>query len=367
MKVELLTAELQPLIHAFENKLNASGGNFHFPVEKNAGHYQATADIYFETFGTFSQETLCGIHTIKYQSFFCKQEKKCQPIGMYQYPVSLGIMDTRFGKVGAVQAMTAEKHSPNLFALGMGGFHNDLPKLLTAMGWWLMPVAFYFKIKNPYHFCKDMQYLRKTRTRRLLLDLLAYTGTASLGHILFNCIKQTPKMPSTIAYKRVPAFDDSVNMIWEKSKQDYDFIAQRDQDNLNYMFPKLDPRFHRLYIYDKQRGLIGWVAIAISNMHQDKYFGNLKLATIADGLAKPDDIPLLLAAASHYIDGHAVDLIVSNQSHHSWQHAFAQYGFLSGPSNYIFAGSKKLKQTLASLSIDNMYLNRGDCDGPIHI
>ena len=49
--------------------------------------------------------------------------------------------------------------------------------------------------------------------------------------------------------------------------------------------------------------------------------------------------------------------------------AFDAAGYLRGPSNFIFAGSRELAKSLqtSGVSNDGIYLNRGDGDGPIHL
>src|SRR5678815_6030997 len=79
--------------------------------------------------------------------------------------------------------------------------------------------------------------------------------------------------------------------------------------------------------------------------------------------------PRSWSAAAAALQERGVDLIVSNQSHAAWAAALAGCGFGTGPSNFIFAASKKLAALLDpwSAHVGRIHLTRGDGDGPIHL
>jgi len=64
-----------------------------------------------------------------------------------------------------------------------------------------------------------------------------------------------------------------------------------------------------------------------------------------------------------------VDLIVTNQSHGAWTAACDAAGYLRGPSNFLLATSPALTKLLVQTQVadDEIYLTRGDGDGPIHL
>jgi hypothetical protein len=70
-------------------------------------------------------------------------------------------------------------------------------------------------------------------------------------------------------------------------------------------------------------------------------------------------------AATAFLEKTGIDLIVSNQSHQAWRRAFERNGFLKGPSNFIFAASKKLTALLPLLqeNSDTFHITRADGDG----
>ena len=62
-------------------------------------------------------------------------------------------------------------------------------------------------------------------------------------------------------------------------------------------------------------------------------------------------------------------LVLVNHSHAAWLEAFSSAGFLTGPSNYMLAMSKKLTESVRSAPNveDRIHVTRGDGDGRIHL
>ena len=110
---------------------------------------------------------------------------------------------------------------------------------------------------------------------------------------------------------------------------------------------------------------IGWALLVDTVMRDNRYFGNMRVGTIADNLALPGDEEAVVAAATHFLNGRGVDLVVSNQSHLAWRSALAHVAFLKGPSNYGFGASPLLAAALPPLA--SCHLTRGDGSGPINL
>jgi hypothetical protein len=73
----------------------------------------------------------------------------------------------------------------------------------------------------------------------------------------------------------------------------------------------------------------------------------------------------VVKAATQALEKDGVDLIVTNQSQHAWCSAFEKSGFLKGPSNFIFAASKKFTELLQPLEENrpSFHITRADGDG----
>ena len=67
----------------------------------------------------------------------------------------------------------------------------------------------------------------------------------------------------------------------------------------------------------------------------------MTVGSIVDCWASPEDAIAVMEPATRELEAQNVDLIVSNQSHLAWGHALERCGFFKGPSNFIFAASRK--------------------------
>src|SRR5260370_23232359 len=63
----------------------------------------------------------------------------------------------------------------------MGGLNQPFPRLLKIVKWRLIPCPFYFRVAHPFRFLREIIYLRQKRSRRLLLDTLAFSGLGWFG------------------------------------------------------------------------------------------------------------------------------------------------------------------------------------------
>jgi len=106
-----------------------------------------------------------------------------------------------------------------------------------------------------------------------------------------------------------------------------------------------------------------------TRMERHKQFGAMRVGSIVDCMARPEDAGEVMAAAADVLLGRGTDIIVSNQLHHAWGKALKRAGFLSGPTNFLFAVSKPLASLLQPVDAGqiDMHMNRGDGDGPINL
>jgi len=145
-------------------------------------------------------------------------------------------------------------------------------------------------------------------------------------------------------------------------------VALRDGATLNRIYPSSDPRFLRLLV---SRGgkPAGWAVMLDTPMSGHKHFGNLRVGSIVDCLAKPEMACLVVRYATSFLEQRGVELIVSNQTNSAWRKAFLAAGYLAGPSNFILALSPMLGERLqpSEAAWDQIHMNRGDGDGPIHL
>jgi hypothetical protein len=292
-----------------------------------------------------------GGYILRRQRFWFGGEAR--DVAHYRLPLSEGIVDRAYASLGVQLIRHALKQQPLLYALGMGGFDKPLPQMLKAMGWSLRGVPFLYKVNKAAGFLRNIQPLRKTPQRRVVLDLLADSGIGWLGLRML----QKPLRGKT-AGEVTSSFAPWADAIWTDCSADYGAIAERDSNTMDEFYSDTDAI--RLKV-----GTAGWAVVLDTQMHRDKFFGDMRLGSIVDCLAAPADASTVIGAAVRFLEQRGVDLIVSNQLHAAWVAALREAGFRGGPSNFVFAASKALAELIPEGA--EVHMNRGDGDGPIHL
>jgi hypothetical protein len=320
------------------------------------------ASLFQEYFVALDNGMVRGGYALKYQDFQFA-DGTVRRIGYYHHPISEGIVNSTYAALGAMLLKDAMNRSSLLYCLGMGGYDRPLPKMLIRVGWAHCAVPFFFYIVRPNRFFREMRALRTSTTRKLLLDLAALTGTGSLGVKAIQALKRlgAPKQ-GAFSSEPISEFSDWVNKLWERGKNQYSIVAVRDQPTLRTLYPASDTHFTRLRV---RRGAedIGWAVVG-ERTKSEKY-GSMRVGSIVDCWAEPHNALPVVEAASSALADRGVDLIVSNQSHALWAHAFEKAGFSTSESNFIFAASKPLSAFLHPFAETRwrMHFTRGDGDG----
>lgn len=332
------TEEWTGAVRDFNARIAGSG--FDYPVVAAPDHFLAVDDAQVR-----------GGYILRRQRFWIHGEAR--EVAHYRLPVSEGIRDRTYATLGMQLIRHALKQEPLLYALGMGGFDHPLPRMLKALGWNLRAVPFLFKVNKAAGFLRNIQTLRKTPWRRVALDLAADSGLGGLGlWFLQRRLRGTPEC------EVMGSFVPWAEPVWTGSFAEYDAIASRDPVTLDAFYR--DAAVIRLKV-----GTAGWAVVLDTQMRGDKYFGDMRLGSIADCLAGPLDAAEVMGAAVRFLEQRGVDLIVSNQLHPAWVAALRGCGFREGPSNFVFAVSKGLAELIPPGA--EVHVNRGDGDGPIHL
>lgn len=366
--IQPYTEEWIPAVQAFNLRLAAGGiaPAFHFP-ESNVPEWLpkgAGRRIYQEYFLATDGAAVRGGYILKFQDFSFRGEMR--QVGFYRLPLSEGIVNKTYATVGVHLLRHAIKSQPLIFALGMGGFDNPLPQMLKAMGWTLLPVPFHFRVGHSAKFLRNIAPLRRSQTKRLTADLAALSGAGWLGIQAVQRLRSV-RAEKNIVGEAVRSFGDWADEIWRDGQSSYDLLGRRDRDTLNILYPS-DKNFIHLRV-SRGSQVLGWSILLDTQMRDNKYFGNLRLGSIADCLARPENAAAVIQAATRFLLKLGVDLIVSNQSHAAWNSALKSNGYFSGPSNFIFAAGKPLAELLLPLEsvFPELHINRGDGDGPVNL
>jgi hypothetical protein len=362
------TEDRIPAVVAFNERL-AQGGcppEFRFP-ESSTPHWLPKRDglpLFQEYYLAIENEFVRGGFILKYQDFALRGHN--QRVVYYHLPLSEGIINRAYATTGALMLRGALKMQPVLFALGMGGFDNPLPTMLKAMGWSLLAVPFYFRVNQPARFLRNVAALRSSFSRLVLSNIAAVTGTGWVG------IKVAQSMRTVSAVRDItiePVNTSGVwaDELWQTCAPLYAMIGNRESSVLNCLYPP-GKNFLAIKVLRSSQA-VGWAVLLDTQMHDNKYFGNLRVGTLVDCLAVPENAPAVIQAACDFLTRRGVDLIICNHSQAAWGNAFRSSGFFSGPSNFIFAASKPLAQQLDPISgwQNEIFFMRGDGDGPVNL
>jgi hypothetical protein len=366
--IQPYTADLIPAVKAFNQRLAAGGiaPEFHFP-ESNIPYWLPRKDgrrIYQEYYLAVDGEEIRGAFILKYQDFLLAGETL--PVVYYHLPVSEGIVNKAYASVGVLMLRSALKMEPRLFALGMGGFDRPLPTMLKAMGWSVMAVPFYFRVHHPRAFLREIAPLRQSAVGRALTGLAAATGTGWFGIKALHWLR-TKGSAAGISDEPVAGFGPWADDLWRQCAAHYAMVADRQSHTLNILYP---PGKHLLCLrIVREAEVLGWAVVLDTQMRGNKYFGNLRVGTIADAFASPENAAAIVRSATRFLENREVDVVIANHSHAAWGNAFRTAGYLPGPSNFIFAAAKPLAEKLAPFEANQtqVYFMRGDGDGPVNL
>jgi hypothetical protein len=238
---------------------------------------------------------------------------------------------------------------------------------MRGVGWSACMVPFYFRVLHPATFLRNIAHLRRSRARRVLLDLAAFSGAGWLAVAAWNGLRRRSPRLTEAQVEVVPAFGPWADDVWASIEQKEGLAAVRDRAVLDALYP----RGGRCVVLEVSRGgvPIGWAVCLATQMKSNDYFGDMRVGTIVDCLARPGAEGLVAAAADRELERREVDLVVSNQAARVWGIALERLGYREGPSNFALTCSRKLVESMGPLEqvLEQSHINRGDGDGPIHL
>ena len=355
---------------AFNARLNAGGSPFRLPPppDLHASPQMLQTELLQKQFLVLdSDDNVRGGYVLKFQDFWLAGE--VATIADLRMPVSEAIVNRRYSHLAAGLLIDAQRRQPLLYGLGMGGFQEPIARLFKAAGWQMFSVPFYFQVLHSFEFFRNIVHLRKSVARRAAFDCLAYSGLGWLSVAAVKVFRPRHAPASgSVQADVVEDFGPWADDVWEAGKAHYGLCSVRDAATLRKMYPRQIPNCVRLRISERGRP-IGWSLMMNTALSGHAYFGNMRLGSIVDCFAEPQDAAQVLHHSREYLVRQGADLIVSNQSHRIWRKEFQRCGFIAGPSNVIFASSRALTAALQTkrLSQDDIHVNRGDGDGPINL
>jgi hypothetical protein len=319
------------------------------------------SSLYNRFFVALEDGVVRGAYALKYENFYVSGSE--YSVACYHHPLSEGIINRSYASVGGLLLRDALRREPMLYALGMGGYDRPLPKMLRALGWTLYDVPFFFKVLHPYRFLREMEAIRKSVWKRLLMDAGAFSGT---GWAAIKAVQSLKKLrllrPDSVTAEEVKDFSGWTEPLWLEAKDDYRMTPVRDSQVLARLYPSDDTHLTKLCV-KRQGGPIGWAVVG--ERRKDAKYGAMRVGSLVDCWAHPQDARLIVRAAVSALEQKGMDLIVTNQSHHAWGRAVEQSGFFRAGSNFIFAASRKLSALLGPLDLvlPASHVTRANGDG----
>lgn len=317
--------------------------------------------LYNETFLALENGEVRGSYVLKHQEFSFGGSQ-VRSVGYYHHPVSEGMIDKTYAAAGALMIRDAIRRQPMLYALGMDGYDKPLPQMLRLLGWKIWLVPFYFLVLHPFRFLRQMEIIRESVRNRLLADLAAFSGLGSVGISAAHAFRRMRGTSVTYRSSLVPIFENWTDDVWHRAKSQYSMVAVRDSRTLRKLYPASEHHFYRLQVF-RSGAVVGWAVIA--ERGPKPRFGNLRVGSIVDCFAAPEDAPIIAHAAADALKQRGFDMLVTNQSNAIWGTAFEHCGFFKGPSNFLFAASPQLSDLLKPFDLTKVHTHftRGDGDG----
>src|SRR5437660_8511311 len=358
--------EHAPAVRAFNQRLARAGAPWRFP-ETTVPDWLPRADgvpVWQEYFLLLEDGAVRGAYVLKRQAAVVGTGPR--RVGSFYWPLSEGTIDPAYALVAPRLLQAALGEEPLLFLVGMVDRDRPIARLVRALGWRLTPVPLYFKPLRPARFLRELRYLRRGAGARLTLDLASVTGAGWLGLTLADwALRTRARGDAAVRIDPVPCFDDWTDAIWAAHAPRYSFVGGRDAAALNATYPPGNGAYLRLRV-SRGDGAIGWTGVQDALPGSSDHFGEMRVGTIVDGFAAPEDAGAVIRASTHALAQRGVDLIISNQSHRAWRRALSDAGFLRGPSSWLFAPAPALAALVAAVDPAGhaVHLNRGDGDWP---
>ncbi len=282
----------------------------------------------------------------------------------YQSELSEAIIDRKYAMVATQMLKFLERQGKLAFGVGMGSESRPLPRLLKAGGWSVRAVPFLFRVHRAGTVLRELRALNSSPVLSMVARAAAFTGIGSLAFQLLHLRRSSPGA----SIREVKGWGDWADEIWEGFRSHCSFAVQRDRRTLDDLYPKSDPRLH-IFVVERGGHPVGWTVCfdtpARDHAHLRPHFGRLRVGSILDCAAAPQDMRATAVLTDSELGQRGVDLVVSNQCHGLWIRNFRSAGFRSGPSNFLLATSRTLTEAVQIVpdGENRIHITRGDGDG----
>ncbi len=310
-------------------------------------------------------EAVRGAYALKPQEWWIAGEPVL--VTDWQGPVSEGLLSRKYNTLGLRLIRDMLKRHPVLYSWGHGGDEASMLQMLRSLKWLIHPTPFCLRVVKPFRFLRHNRYLRNSPARRAALDGLAFTGLGWAGlktlHAGIALVRGGDARTRGLDVEEVDDFGPWADAVWERCSPRYQALGLRDAATMNALLPRGGwPACVRLRVR-RDGSDLGWVVVMDNQLQDDARFGDLRVGSVIDCLADPDDAGAVIAAADRFLIARGVDLIASNQSHPRWTAAFEANGYVLLPGRRYFAASPELQKVLAPFDETQKGLHLTNLDG----
>lgn len=375
-RVQILPArpEDSPAVETFNARLRAAGADHRLSAARPFRDYLLHPDspVQLERYFAWVDGELRGGVVVKRLPFWIAGQGMTE-VAFYGHLVSEGVVNPEFGFLGLMLQKFVTTRHPLVYGLGTGSLDMPVARLMRASGWAAQPVPFWFRVFRARPFLRELQYLRQRGAcARTVADAAALTGLGSLGLALFHALQALGGRhlgTGNLRAEAVESWGTWADAIWLRARETYRLIGDRSAATLRTLYPDGHPHLRRLRVLDAADEPIGWAVWVVARQRQSRYFGNLNLGTLVDGLALPGGEVAVVRAALQAMRRAGADLAVTNLSAEAWNRACRAAGMSRGPTNFFLFLAPALQARLAHLpqAASACHFTRGDGDGPIHL
>jgi hypothetical protein len=360
----------QEAVERMNAKLSAAGSEWSFRA-REAPQDAAQLAVWTESFLAQEGEEVFGGYVFKHQRFFVQGREL--EVGNLNLPLSLGDIDSSYAHVSVALLFDVRQRSPYCYALGLGAEDTKMAKLLAAAGWQHLAVPFQFSVKSPNSFARNIVLPADKARLQSFLRMLGKLHIAGLALRLRQSLRSREKprqSPSDqIARARqVSEFGSFADDLFAAHSAAYSLLGDRRAAALNILYPQAEHKYVRLVV-ERDDEVIGWAVLLDTEMQGDKYFGNMRVGSLVDCFAAPENADAVVSLMDEVLTRRGVDLVVSNQLHAAWNRALASAGYEEGPSNFFLYVSADLAEELGRIPdwSRDAHMNRGDGEGPANL
>src|SRR5262245_42294714 len=280
-------------------------------------------------------------------------------------PISEGIIDRRHSLPIIQLIKMASACQPFLMTVGVGTPETAAFRFLVKLGWRWRSVPFFFYPVRVSRTLLGLRYFKERPKLRYGALLGAYSGVGAGLSGLLSLRRRLASVVSTCQSSEEGEFDDWADRIFADSLSEYTVAIRSDAATLDFVYPPDNAAFARLGVRRKGTSQdVGWIVVTSKQMKNNRYFGDLKVGTLADGFGRVADAPALVAAGINYLSETGADIIVVNFLHSAWARACRRSGMIAGPSNYhLFVAPSGPLLREDSCPPEEIHVARGHSDG----